>query len=63
MLDFHFEHIPLLRKHAFVEEHRSQIGEQQDGSNGRQHGDGLNWRVLDINTVLKSASWEVYDWC
>lgn len=40
-----------------VEDDRSQV-------EGRQHGvHGLNWNVLDANTVLQSASWEVLYWC
>lgn len=59
VVGFPFEHIPFLRKQAFVEECRSQVGEQQDGGKARQHGDGLHWSVLDIDTVLHSAPWEM----
>uniref|UniRef100_A0A671X6F8 High-affinity choline transporter 1-like n=1 Tax=Sparus aurata TaxID=8175 RepID=A0A671X6F8_SPAAU len=31
--------------------------------NEKLNRNNSNWRVLNINIVLKSASWEVYDWC
>lgn len=68
LLSFHPEHVTLLREEAFVEEHRRQVGEEQDGSNGWQHGDGPYWSILDQNSIFKDTSWEAENhwqsqWC
>lgn len=58
MLSFHIKNIPFLRKQASVKEHRRQVGEEQDGHHSRQHADGSDWRLLDVDAIYQSASGE-----
>lgn len=60
-LCFYIEEVPLFGNQAPVEEHRSQVGEKQDGNYSRQHADGPNWWTLDVDAVLQSASREAED--
>lgn len=59
---FHSQHVPPLRQDASVEEDRGHVGDQQGGAQSHQHGDALNRSLLDIDTVLQGASWEMQDW-
>lgn len=58
MLSFHIKNIPFLRKQASVKELRRQVGEQQDGHHGRQHADGSDGGLLDVDAIYQSTSWE-----
>lgn len=61
-MSFYFKNIPSLRNQASVEEKRCDIGEKQDGHQGRQHADGPDWGALDIYTIYQSTSWEFDKW-
>ena len=59
VLILYIKKVPPLRNQSAVKEQGRQVGKQQGGHQRRQHADGSDRGLLDVDAVDQSASWEL----